>query len=73
MRRAAGAVARVLAVLACTTLAGCGLFGGRDAPVVEPRPIPHAPPAPGAPAEPLSRYGNPEFYVVDGVRYVPSC
>ncbi len=38
---------------------------------MQPRSIPRAPPAPGAPAEPLSRYGNPEFYVVDGVRYVP--
>jgi len=64
-------IARLLAALACVTLAGCGLFGGRDAPVVQPRSIPRAPPAPGAPAEPLSRYGNPEFYVVDGVRYVP--
>lgn len=71
MKQALRAAARVLAVLACAALAGCGLFGGREAPVVQPRSIPRAPPAPGAPAEPLSRYGNPEFYVVDGVRYVP--
>ncbi len=72
MRHAARAVARVLCLLACAVLTGCGMFGAKEAsPVVRPRSIPTAPPAPGAPAEPLSRYGNPEFYVVDGVRYVP--
>ncbi len=72
MRRTARAVARVPCLLACAVLAGCGMFGAKQSsPVVQPRSIPTAPPAPGAPGEPLSRYGNPEFYVVDGVRYVP--
>lgn len=72
MTRTARAVGRVLCLVACAVLAGCGLFGSREpAPVAVPRPIPKAPPAPGQPAEPLSRYGNPQFYVVDGVRYVP--
>jgi rare lipoprotein A len=71
--RGVRALARVLCVLACGVLAGCGMFGTREpAPVIIPKATaPKAPPAPGAPGEPLSRYGNPEFYVVDGVRYVP--
>ena len=66
--------ARTLGVLILSTLmlAGCGPFAPRGpAPVDTGRPLPATPPAPGAPGEPLSRYGNPEFYVVDGVRYVP--
>ena len=72
MKAAGGALLRTLCVVACATLAGCGMFGAREpTPVIQPRDVPKAPPAPGAAAEPLSRYGNPEFYVVDGVRYVP--
>lgn len=71
MTRARSCALRVLLIGVCAGLAGCGLFAAKEAPVVQPRSIPRVPPAPGAPAEPLSRYGNPEFYVVDGVRYVP--
>ena len=64
---------RLFIVLLAATLAGCGLFGGRDpAPVAIAKvAAPKRSPAPGSAGEPLSRYGNPEFYVVNGVRYVP--
>ena len=56
-------------------LSGCGYFGTREiAPVAAPAPVPLAKqqaPARRNGAEPLSRYGNPEFYEVMGVRYVP--
>jgi rare lipoprotein A len=56
-------------------LAGCAGFGAREiAPVAVPEQVPLAKlqaPRPREGAEPLSRYGNPEFYEVMGVRYVP--
>jgi rare lipoprotein A len=65
--------ARLSAMLLAALLAGCGMFGSREpAPVGIPKvAAPKPAPAPGAAGEPLSRYGNPEFYVVDGIRYVP--
>lgn len=72
MKPAARGVLRTSALLACALLAGCALFTSKEVPIVGPaRTAPRAPPAPGTAPEPLSRYGNPEFYVVDGVRYVP--
>lgn len=64
---------RLLLLLIAATLAGCGMFGAREpAPVGIPKvSAPKPAPVPGTPGEPLSRYGNPEFYVVNGVRYVP--
>lgn len=56
-------------------LQGCAGFGARGiAPVATQSPVPLAKelaPRAHAGAEPLSRYGNPEFYEVMGVRYVP--
>ena len=65
-----------LAVISLMALvSGCGYFGTREiAPVAAPAPVPLAKqqaPAPRNGVEPLSRYGNPEFYEVMGVRYVP--
>ncbi len=64
---------RVCIVLLAAALTGCGMFGSRDpAPVAIAKAVaPKRPPAAGAVGEPLSRYGNPGFYVVSGVRYVP--
>lgn len=69
--RAGRTVLRVLLLLMLAALAGCGGWQRQPPPVVTPTTPPPAP-APRAPtAEPLSRYGNPEFYEVLGKRYVP--
>jgi len=66
---------RLAAIPLLALLSGCGYFGAREvAPVAVPAPVPLVKQqAPGVRngAEPLSRYGNPEFYEVMGVRYVP--
>ena len=49
-------------------LSGCGIFSGQRgqrAPIIDPDTIADAVPR----AEPLSKRGNPDSYVVDGVRY----
>lgn len=75
MKRDCRAWAKGLLIVAFgVMLAGCSLWQ-REAPTpvengARPRAPVAPPPAPGAP-EPLSRYGNPEFYDVLGKRYVP--
>lgn len=69
-RRARGALVVALTLL----LASCGYWQRQDSTPIESPGRPDRPaapqPAPGSP-EPLSRYGNPEFYDVLGTRYVP--
>lgn len=65
-------VLRATMLLALAVLAGCGSWQREAPPVVAPAaPIPTGPDAPVPRSEPLSRYGNPEFYEVLGKRYVP--
>lgn len=72
--RATGAACRAgrlacLCVLAAL-LAGCGMFGSRKpAPVVSPAAKTPAAPQFTEDGEPLSPYGNPDFYIVDGKVY----
>jgi len=74
VRRLAGR-GRMAVISLVALLSGCGHFGAREiAPVAAPDPVPlvkQQAPGPRSGAEPLSRYGNPEFYEVMGVRYVP--
>jgi len=74
VRRLAGC-GRMAALSFVVLLSGCSYFGAREiAPVSAPAPVPlvkQQAPAARNGAEPLSRYGNPEFYEVMGVRYVP--
>lgn len=71
---APGSVRRA-ARLAClwvlaAMLAGCGMFGSRKpAPVVTPAQQSQQPPRFTEDGEPLSPYGNPDFYIVDGKVY----
>ena len=66
---------RMAVISLVALLSGCGYFGAREiAPVAAPAPVPlvkEQAPSPRNGVEPLSRYGNPEFYEVMGVRYVP--
>ncbi len=68
-----GVAARLATWCLLGLLAGCAGVGKREiAPVAAPAPIAKSQaPRPQGGAEPLSRYGNPEFYEVMGVRYVP--
>ncbi len=61
-----------VAAILLSLLGGCSRFEERPAPIAAPdaRAHPLAATAPGG-GEPLSRYGNPEFYEVLGKRYVP--
>ncbi|MGH8596470.1 MAG: septal ring lytic transglycosylase RlpA family protein [Gammaproteobacteria bacterium] len=63
-----------LILLGCTGLStpGCSIVQRAEPPPVESRGRVAPPPdTPSSTSEPLSRYGNPEFYVVFGERYVP--
>jgi rare lipoprotein A len=60
----------VVLLVGLSALAGCGSWQRQSPPVVaSTKPAAPVPRVPGA--EPLSRYGNPEFYEVLGKRYVP--
>lgn len=61
-----------LVVFFSLLLASCGYFDHKPAPPIVAPPAGTSPAAsaPGS-VEPLSRYGNPEFYEVMGKRYVP--
>ena len=59
------AALRALVVLLCVVLTACGSVSSRPPPKFDPQRIADAVPS----DEPLSRYGNPDSYVVLGKRY----
>lgn len=63
--RVTRAALRALVVLLCVVLTACGSVSSRPPPKFDPQRIADAVPS----DEPLSRYGNPDSYVVLGKRY----